>query len=63
VGALSLRGPSRSAIDRNHAGFAAIVENSLQWRRITILDAVLVKDVFHDGIGRSAVPSRIVIEV
>jgi hypothetical protein len=63
VGALSLRGPSRSATDRDQAGFAAVVENSLQRCRVAILEAVLVKHALHDGIGRAVIPGRIMIEV
>jgi hypothetical protein len=63
VGAFSLRGPSRGAIDGNQAGLAAIVENSLLRCRFAILDAILVKHVLHDGIRWAVVPSRIMIEV
>ncbi len=63
MGALSLRGPSRGTIDSNQASLAAIVENSLLWCRIAILDAILVKHVLHDGIRWAVVPSRIMIEV
>src|SRR5260370_4417393 len=62
-GALSARGASRSARDCNQAGLAAIVENSLLRCRFAILDAVFVKHAFDDRIGRSVVPSRIMIEV
>jgi len=53
---------SRRAIDRDQAGFAAVIEISRLRCRIAILDAVLVEDVFHDGIGRAIIPSRVVIK-
>ena len=31
--------------------------------RVAILDAVFVKHVLHHGIGRAAIPSRIMVEV
>jgi hypothetical protein len=63
VGALSLRGLSRSATDGNQTGLAAVVENSLLWCRVEILDAVFVEHVLHHGIRRAVVPGGIVIEV
>ena len=61
--AFSLGGRSRSATNRNQAGPAAIVENSIFRCRFATLDAILVKHVFKYGIGRTVIPSRIVIEV
>jgi hypothetical protein len=62
-GVLSLRGPSRRPIDYNQTGLTALVESSLLPRWIAILDAVFVKDMFHQGIRRPIIPSWIVIEV
>jgi hypothetical protein len=63
VGALSLRGQSRSATNRNQVGLAAIVENSFLWCLFATLDGVLIEHVFRYGIRGTVVPSRIVIEV
>ena len=60
---LFFRGPSRRPIDYNQSGATALVESSLLRRRIAILDAVFVKNVFHQGIRWPIIPSWIVIEV
>ncbi len=55
-------GPASSG-DRNQADFAAVVKSPLPRSESTGFDTVLVKYLFCDRIGRTVIPSGIVIEV
>jgi hypothetical protein len=57
--------PSKStnSRDRDKTGFTAIVKSSLPRSQVAGFDTILIKDRLRDGIGRTVVPSRIVIKI